>query len=394
MSLYMDLPKEERISFVKTYTNACLDNPTYPNCRIEGINPYDEQIMSMPTIGTESSTRLKGHDNVLTYRPGAYFFFIFNLTNYFHCLYDTLPYLIHYKELLKTHPDCKLLLPKDHTWMQFQTDMFDLLGITKFRLADDYDMYETLYVPSSLTHGKKANGQWLSNDPPSNDAWSIWQSMAKPIVIDTPKKIYISRRSWIHNDLSNIGTNYTTRRKCINEDEVVALAQHYGYQEVFCETMSMSEKIAMFQQATHILGFIGGGMANCLFSGPTTKVGCIETPEFLTINQRFQHTMNHTAVSYLPLSSLAPHTGPYALYVRVKVVDPASPYYGKIGEIETYTNGFYNVKLSNNDVAGFAHTASFPLKTFQPEELLPLDKGLNSPFQCDLRGLTEYLDKP
>jgi hypothetical protein len=408
-------PKDERVSFVKTYTNVRLTTPTYPNCRIKNENPYDEQIMSMPTIGTESTTYSKGEDMVLTYCPGAYFFFIFNLTNYFHCLYDTLPYLVHYKELLKTQPDCKLLLPKTHRWMKFQTEMFDLLGVHNFTVAEDNDIYETLYVPSSFTHGKTNDGQWLSNQPPSKDAWSIWQSMAQSISINSPKKIYISRRSWIHNDLSNIGTNYTTRRKCINEDEVVALAQRYGFQEVFCETMSMSEKIAMFQQATHVLGFIGGGMANCLFSGSTAKVGCIETPEFLTINQRFQHTMNHTNVFYLPMTSLAPFEGPYPLYVRVKVIDPASAYYGKIGEIESYTAGGYpsagpsplegrpsrsgaprgyNVKMSNNDVAGFAHTGSFPLKLFRPEDLLPLDKGLNSPFQCDLRALTDYLDKP
>lgn len=384
----------DRKVFVKSYTHAHLTNPTYPNCRIDGKNPYDEQIMSMPTIGTESITNSTDKDKEFIYRPGLYFFFIFNLTNYFHCLYDTLPYLVHYKELLKTHSDCKLLLPKEHRWMQFQTEMFALLGVHNFTFAENNDIYETLYVPSSFTHGKTNDGQWLSNQPPSKEAWSIWQSMSRPISIDTPKKVYISRRSWIHNDLSNIGTNYTTRRKCINEDEVVELVQHYGYQEVFCENLCMSEKIAMFQQATHVLGFIGGGMANCLFSGSTTKVGCIETPEFLTINQRFQHTMNHTDVSYLPATSLAPFEGPYPLYVRVKVVDPASPYYGKIGEIETYNDGLYNVKMSNNDVAGFSHTATFPLKLFRSIQLMALDNGLNSPFQCDLRALTEYLDKP
>jgi len=95
-----------RVSFVKTYTNVRLTTPTYPNCRIDAENPYDEQIMSMPTIVSESNLNLNTTDHVLSYRPGAYFFFIFNLTNYFHCLYDTLPYLVHYKELLKTQPDC------------------------------------------------------------------------------------------------------------------------------------------------------------------------------------------------------------------------------------------------------------------------------------------------
>lgn len=384
----------ERLSFVKTYNHVRLTNPTYPNCRIGHESPYNEQIMSMPTIGNETTLNLQTMEHVLTYRPGVYFFFIFNLTNYFHFLYDTLPYLVHYKELLKTHPDCKLLLPKKHTWMRFQTEVFSLLGISNFTSADDGDVYETLFVPSSLTHGKTAHGRWASNLPPSSDAWSIWSAMPRPLSKELPKNIYISRRSWIHNDLSNIGTNYTTRRKCMNEDAVVELAKRHGYEEVFCELLSMEEKLAMFRQATHILGFIGGGMANCLFSPSTTSVGCIETPEFLTINQRFQHTMNHTNVSYLPITDLYPHEGPYSLYVRVEVLDPSSLYYGKIGEIEDYADGMYNVKVSNNDVAGFFHNAEFPLVRFLPEDLKPLDKGLNSPFQCDLRRLTDYLDKP
>ena len=35
------------------------------------------------------------------------------------------------------------------------------------------------------------------------------------------KNIYISRRTWLNSDKSNIGTDYTSRRKMINENELV-----------------------------------------------------------------------------------------------------------------------------------------------------------------------------
>jgi capsular polysaccharide biosynthesis protein len=150
-----------------------------------------------------------------------------------------------------------------------------------------------MFVGSSLTHGSK------SNEPPSKLCYDIWDKMVPDIYYSTPKKIYISRRSQLSKHPENIGTNYTQRRKCINEDNLVDLLNKYGYSEVLCEDLAMSTKIHLFEKATHIAGFIGGGMANCIFSKPTTRVLCFETPTFLDINTRFAHSMNHTNVSYI-----------------------------------------------------------------------------------------------
>lgn len=281
--------------------------------------------------------------------------------------------------------------------MRFQTEFLEMLGYKEFEYAEENIAYEHLYVPSSFTHGKTHEGTWASNEPPSPEARRIWEILFAPNNVTLPKKFYVSRRTWIHNDTSNIGTNYTTRRKCINEDQVVDTLINYGYQEIFCENLSTLDKIGLFQNATHIIGFIGGGMANILFSNPKTAVGCISKPDFLTINKRFVYTMNHTHCQYADITRHAPHDGPHPLYVRVKITDAASPYQGKIGEIEAYADGIYTVKMSNNDVAGFAADGVFATATFNPSQFEALDGGLNSPFVCDLDGLrllAETLNKP
>ncbi len=338
-------------------------------------------IIHTPTHQMESTPSKK--------EAGVFFFFVYNMENYYHFLYDTLPYLDEYFHQKSVYPECKLLLPDHHKWLPFQRETFSLLGIREADIAYAKEaVYETLILSSSKTHGKTEDGTWASNMPASPT--SIWKKLSSAIhqFYDGPKKIYISRRSWIHGDTSNIGTNYTTRRRCENEDEVVQCLEAQGYTEVFCETMSMEEKRRMFQHVTHVVGFIGGGMANLLFSSPQTHVACMVTPEFLTINKRFRFSMDHTHISYLDCTRLASHDGPYPLYIRVRMKGQEG-----VGEIERYVgNNEYTVKIGKEKVAGFSFQGTFDTIQCQAEDLEPLDKGLNSPFVCDVNRLREWLD--
>jgi len=386
-----------RKSFLHIYENALITNPKYPVCRIDNMNEYDEQIMSMPSIINNTSYKIDDNTRSESIKKGTYFFFIFNFENYYHFLYDTLPYLYHYYNIKETDNTCKLLLPENHKFLQFQRDVFELLHLTQddIEIAVNNTKYEKLYIPSSLTHGKLENMDSASNYEPSPSAFTIWNKLSYSIncINNTPKKIYISRRTWIHNNLENIGTNYTTRRKCINEDNLVELVKEYGYEEVFCENLSMSEKIEYFKNATHIIGLIGGGMANLLFSNKDTITGCIVTPDFLNVNNRFIHSMNHTNIKYLNITKHTPYEGKYPLYSRIKVIDITHDLYDKIGEIDNYQDNMYIIKMSNNDVAGFSMNNEFNIYTFREEQIIAIDNGLNSPFDCDLNGLRNYLNK-
>jgi capsular polysaccharide biosynthesis protein len=283
----------------------------------------------------------------------------------------------------------KLLISPSHTWCAFQQDTFSLLSIQPddFVCIEEGVVYSSVIIPPSLTHGGH------SNEPPSSSArkfWNLIGELGRKQESNTifPKKFYVSRRSWIHGDTSNMGTNYTTRRRCMNEDEIVAMLAKYGYEEVFCEKLSMQDKIQLFAQATHIVGCIGGGMANLLFSSPSTKSFCIETPDFLRINARFIHSMNHTDIQFLSIAHHAPFEGPFPLFTRVCVKET-----GQIGEAEEFAEGQYTVTLSQNNIAGFALGAELPRAYFLPFELEPLDGGLNSPYVIDEKALEQSIQQ-
>ena len=178
----------------------------------------------------------------------------------------------------------------------------------------------------------------------------------------------------------------------MNEDALVTLLTEHGYEEVFLECLTMSEKIRLMQGATHVVGCIGGGMANLLFSAAVTRVACIPTPEFLRINARFGHAMNHTQITYLPCAALSDHEGPVPLYVRVRLAD------GRVGEVDAYADGAIAIKVpTSGAVAGFAADGVFETVWMDSEtvitELEMLDEGLNSPFVCDLEAVRDWLVK-
>ena len=132
----------------------------------------------------------------------------------------------------------------------------------------------------------------MSLDKPHSGVFSIIDSMKG--MPSNKEKIYVSRRTWTQSKSSNIGTNYTDERMCVNEDDVVDIFKKCGYKEIFCENLSMKEKIGIFRSAKFVAGPSGGGMANILFCKPDTKVISINSPEFFKINKRLEYALCHT----------------------------------------------------------------------------------------------------
>jgi hypothetical protein len=364
-------------------------NIHYPNCLLQInnalTNPYDERVMSLKKDSFYDNNEWslsplspsKQHTNPV-------FFFVYNVDNYFHFVYDTLPILASYFKLKEAYPTLELLLQTSHPTKEkfspFVLEMLQSLNIHSYRLADSDTLYSSVFVSTSLTHG----GQ--SNDPPSLHSYSIWNRLLTNSTDRLPKRFYISRRSWIHGKTDNIGTNYTTRRKCMNEDALVELLKTYNIEEIFTELLTTHQKLALFKNADLVVGIVGGGMCNLLFSPPETKSLCITTPHFLTINERFKYSMDHTKILYSNSATLAAYQGQFPLYSRVKV--KAS---GAVGEVEETKDNQYRITLSSNDVAGFSQDFPMESKWFSEESLEAVDNGLNSPFEIQLDQLEQHL---
>lgn len=398
---YLQIEDNGRDIFTIKVDDVVFDGRSvhYPNCLLKTrdgqlINPYDERVMSLQKDSFYDNNEWEStntHESKDIYEEDV-FFFVYNVDNYYHFIYDTLPILYNYFQLKKKNPQLKLLLqtsyPTKKTFSPFITEFLSSLGINDFILANKDTIYKTVYISTSFTHGGK------SNEIPAQSSFSIWKQLALSylhVSEDLPKRFYISRRSWVHGKTENMGTNYTQRRKCENEDTLVELLQKYDIHEIFTELLTTEQKLALFAKAEVVVGIVGGGMCNLLFSPSTTKSLCIATPSFLDINKRFQYSMDHTNILYSNCSNHVSTEKEFLLFSRVRVVNPESPSFGKVGEVEGYDETNYIVRLSSNDVAGFSQDFPMECISFQGSELVAIDKGLNSPFTCNLEILEEDL---
>ena len=406
---------ERKIGY-SIYNNVKLigRNSYYPNVLIysdnEIISPYDEKIMSLnkQSFYDNNEYDISSEKKILYKEEISFpvFFFIYNFDNYYHFVYDTISYLYTYLYLKNTIPTLKLLVnypnPYKNEFYKFNIEILNkLVNENDIILHKDGNIYNSIYISSSLTHGE------FSNNPPCKEYYSIINKLIKnscniiKINKDNDKDkvneydyIYISRRTWINNDISNIGTNYTTRRKMINEDELVEELNKIGFKEIFTENLSTDEKINIFYNSKMIVGSIGGGMSNLLFSKPETKSFVIVTPYFLDINNRFRFTLENTNITYINDVKTYTESNSIPLYCRCKILSNNTNK-NKIGEIVNwrFTNNKeeYLINISNNDIVGFNNEIIFKQEWFFSDELELIDKGLNSPYIVNINKTIDLI---
>jgi hypothetical protein len=367
------------------------NNTYYPNVLLDSdygvIDPVNETIQSLKSISFDKLNTTKSE--VLGFNDQPLFFFIYNTDNYYHFIYDTLPYLISFFELKKRIPNLKLLMNYPNNQKinnyKFVDEFLNILSITEndIQIVNSYTEYRNLYISNSYTHDNK------SNLPPRNEIYELYNNIVKivtnknPVYQELPKNIYISRRTWINKDTSNIGTNYTTRRKLVNEDEVVEYLKSKNFVEVFTENLSTEEKILLFDSAEHIVGPIGGGLCNVLFSKEHTKLDVINSPHFFEINKRFIFSFNNVRYNIINISSHV-EEGEIKKYMRVK-------FDNMVGEVIDINDNIIIINVSDIDVAGWNNNNQYMKITKKMGEVEKLDEGLNSEWEINMKKLKEII---
>ena len=172
----------------------------------------------------------------------------------------------------------------------------------------------------------------------------------------------------------------------VNEDDLVDQLVKKGFVEIFAENLSTDEKISLFSNADIIIGSIGGGMANLLFSSKQTRAIVLVTPYFLDINYRFRYSLENADLIYFNDIQTYKEENSIPLFCRVKInLD------GRIGEIIDYTNNKYTINLSNNDIAGFNNLLEYEKVILNDTEFKLLDNGLNSPHIVTIQNLLKII---
>ena len=406
MDIYKNLySKDENDREINIYKiqNCTVDEKAqyYPSVRLitkrKYMYPIMERIMSLATVSASHQDATDATDATDVTCAGfkslecPVFFFIYNTENYYHFIYDSLPYLISYLKLKEEIETIKLLVqyPNNQktSFYPFMLEFLEQLGIHResLVLVDTVTTYRTIYVSDSYTHGHD------SNMPPRDEIYKFYTDIAQKVKLpelephQLPNRIYVSRRSHVHGDLSNMGTNYTERRKLVNEDELVDVVKRYGYTEIFTETMSTVEKILLYSQATDVIGCIGGGLVNMVFCPKSTKLTVIVSPTFLDVNSRFRHCLDCVNSFYYHDTKHTEDTY-YKTNMRVK-------YNGGIGEIAKVEPDHLSISWTNDSIAGWDSANHYKLITVNiSDDVVPLDKGLNSPFRCNIESIIFHLD--
>jgi hypothetical protein len=369
-------------------------NLYYPNVLLKTIDnlilPLLERTMSLNSGTIYEKNDMKYNDCIpdkTTYSTfeNPLFFFIYNTDNYFHFLYDSLPYLISYFELKKEIPNLKILMQypneQKNSFYPFVREFLEILNIYKedIIIIDETIKYKQIYISTSYTHDID------SNLPPRQEIYKFYKDIVKSVKykhgnLYTPTKIYVSRRTWLHNDFTNIGTNYTTRRKLTNEDELVEQLKKKGFVEVFTEKLSTIEKVMYFANAIHVIGAIGGGISNVVFSTKNTKLEVLVSPTFFDVNMRFKYSLDCVDVYYNMNSEHVEKTE-FKTYMRVKTKD------GKIiGEIEKIFDDSLLVSYTDGSNTGWNSQNLYKQIKLKIADIEKMDEGLNSPWKNKLNA--------
>jgi hypothetical protein len=391
--LFLDKDENNRQIFFYNLKNVKITGKSlyYPNILLHSnnrlYNPIRESIMSLKKVKKDLNFELV-NNNINKICDTPVFYFGYNVDNYFHYLYDTLPYLISYFEIKKKIPNLKLLInypnEQKNKFYNFITEFLEILSINDYLIMDNQCLYKDVYVSSSYTH------DGLSNKPPRQEIYTFFKKITslvkeKQTISNLPKKIYISRRTWIHNDYSNIGTNYTTRRKLTNEDNLVSELEKIGFVEIFTEKLSTEEKILLFYNSEVIISPIGGGIANVLFSNDKTKVYTIVSPNFTKINKRFNFVFkNHDTIFFK--NTRHEQNGHWKLYMRV--MDKNT---NIIGEIVDIMDDTVTITYLDDFIPGWNNDFEYKKITLNKVDCVKLDDGLNSPWRMNINKFFKLL---
>lgn len=172
--------------------------------------------------------------------------------NYYHQFIDfvgRLAVAVRYADLA----DLPLLV--DEVAAPFQKDLFNLLGINEERLlripSTQVPRIDSLYAPSPLSSSGTAIHpmlvEWFRS--------KLWQPrLAKPY-----RRFFITRSG-------------TTRRRIINEAELIAALAAKGFEVMRPEMLNLKEQIDLFAEAEIIVGATGAALTNMLFMQPGSSV--------------------------------------------------------------------------------------------------------------------------
>ena len=184
--------------------------------------------------------------------------------NYYHWIIDTLPRL---KAVLGNPELGKLPIIVNSDFGGFQIKTLEALGmdISRFQPAPAEHVlhFDEVYIPHIYERQFRVNGE-PEYMLPVIPKWKVdWlHNMLGQYMTprgDLPRRIFLSRE----------GASF---RQCLNEADIFALAQSYGFEKVKNEELDWTDQLALYAGAEAVFGVHGAGFTNTVFSKPGLKI--------------------------------------------------------------------------------------------------------------------------
>lgn len=170
---------------------------------------------------------------------------------YFHWVLDVLPKLIHLENNLNTY---KIILPSFYEKDFYKTSI-ELLG-NKEKVFY-YDTQFLVFKKITLAGSTGTTGNY--DEQTILNLRNRFLTATNNLSNKTTKKIYISR-------------NQASRRRIINESEILEVLYDNGFEKVETENLSFEQQIKLFSEAEFVVGVHGAGLTNLLFMQPNTNL--------------------------------------------------------------------------------------------------------------------------
>lgn len=144
-------------------------------------------------------------------------------------------------------------------------EAFEIIGLDKEKalgLTENIDAYfcRELIVPTSVRYGQQLH-------PIVNE---VYGNLRSPVVTNKPnRKLYLSRRKWEKSG---------SHRVLINAAEVEAHYESLGFEIIHPELLTFREKIALFQNASEVVGEKGTALHLSLFTNSIKKMTVLLNP--------------------------------------------------------------------------------------------------------------------
>ena len=245
--------------------NSLLDGPSFQLRNNDSANVKKNEILKYGTPYFKKN--LKG--TTVSFLTGG-----FGNENYWHWLFDVLPKFAFLEKIMKLKKVDYFLMPDISK--RFQKETLDALKIpNKKRLSSFSNRHllcERLIVmdPPRL---KKSSTFDRFNDVPEWCSKWLRKKFLKKIKLSKkfPNKFFIDRK-----DSKN------KNRFILNRVKVLSLLKKRKYKIVTLGELSFSHQMALFKNASTIVGLHGAGFGNMIFCKPKTKLIEIRPKNFKT----------------------------------------------------------------------------------------------------------------